>query len=222
MHQTANIESDKNISRHHKATVWYKRVLALAAGVLVFVVCTNLYMGLKAGAYLNDTPEGLPKMRVGLVLGTSERRTGGGENPYFTYRMKAAADLYRSGKVEILILSGDNRSVYYNEPRMMQRALLKLGVPEYALWMDYAGVRTLNSVWRVRKVFGQEGMIVVSQRFHNERAVFLARQLGLDAYGLNARDVEGTEGFRTHFREVFAKMLALWDLAGIPKSERQR
>ena len=210
------------MSSHQQASVWYKRLLAVVAAALVLVVSTNVFVSLKAGEYLYDTPAGLPKMRVGLVLGTSERRTGGGENLYFTYRMRAAADLYRAGKVQILILSGDNRSLYYNEPRMMQRALLKLGVPEYALWMDYAGVRTLNSVWRVRKVFGQEGMIVVSQRFHNERAVFLARQLGLEAYGLNAQDVEGAEGFRTHLREVLAKMLALWDLAGIPKSERQR
>ena len=207
---------------HQRASLWYKRLLAVITGVLVLVVSINLYIGMKAGEYLNDTTAALPKMRVGLVLGTSERRTGGGENLYFTYRMQAAAKLYRSGKVQILILSGDNRSRYYNEPRMMQRALLKLGVPEYALWMDYAGVRTLNSVWRVRKVFGQEGMIVVSQRFHNERAVFLARQLGLEAYGLNAQDVEGIEGFRTHLREVLAKLLAMWDLAGIPRSERER
>ena len=187
------------------------------AATLVASFCLaacNLAVNLAAEGKLYDTPADVPRHRVALILGTSERQAGGGRNPFFDNRIQAAYKLWRQGRVQVLLCSGDARSPYYNEPAMMRRALLRLGVPEHAIWTDYGGTRTIDSIRRCRRVFGQTDCVIVSQRFHNQRAVFLARYVGLDAIALNAADVPGWAGTRIALREMGAKVLAFWDLAG--------
>src|SRR5690606_4670880 len=110
-------------------------------------------------------------------------------------------DLYHRGAVRHLLVSGDNRSPYYNEPRTMQRALRARGVPAEAMTLDYAGLRTLDSVVRAKAIFGQQQVIIITQEFHNKRAVFLANRLGLDAVGFNAAPVRLPRGLKTRIRE---------------------
>lgn len=153
----------------------------------------------------------VPARRVALVLGTAARLRGGYANPYYKYRIEAAAALYHSGKVEYVLVSGDHGHRAYNEPQDMTLDLLAAGVPEERIYRDYAGFRTLDSVARAKHVFGLDGFVLVSQPFHNERALYLARSYGLDAVALNARDVRGSNGIRTHLREKIARLAAVID-----------
>ncbi|HOY29822.1 MAG TPA: ElyC/SanA/YdcF family protein [Flavobacteriales bacterium] len=132
---------------------------------------------------------------------------------YFTHRMKAAAELYHAGKVQHLLLSGDNGRKGYNEPADMRRALIQAGVDSTNITLDYAGFRTFDSMVRAREVFGQDRFTVISQRFHNERAIYIAQQAGLQAIGFNAKDVTGRSGWRTALREKAARVKVFVDMA---------
>jgi SanA protein len=154
----------------------------------------------------------VPYNRVGVVLGTSEKGRSGRPNPFFDHRINAAVELYMNGKVDRLLLSGDNGTIQYNEPWAMRRVLIASGVDSTHITLDHAGFRTLDSVLRAREVFGQQRFTVISQRFHNERAVFIARHLGIDAIGYNARDVDAYNGFRTKMREKLARVKVFLDL----------
>lgn len=154
----------------------------------------------------------VPANKVGLLLGTSKWLRNGQPNLYFKYRIDAAVELYQAGKIKYILVSGDNRTVYYNEPRDMQRELIKRGVPEAAIYLDYAGFRTLDSVVRCKEIFGQEHFTVISQEFHNRRAIYIAKQKGFGIIGYNAKDVTVHSGFKTMLREKFARVKAFIDL----------
>ncbi len=154
----------------------------------------------------------LPKRPVGLVLGTSKYVKNGQLNRYYTYRINAAVALWEAGKVDRLLLSGDNSREGYNEPADMQADLIARGIPKEHLLLDYAGFRTLDSVVRCRKVFGFDQVIIISQRFHLERAVFLAQYKGVDALGLIAQDVDGVYGLKVQLREKLARVKLILDL----------
>lgn len=147
----------------------------------------------------------LPPVKVGLVFGTTDR-INGRENLYFRYRIEAAEDVWKSGKIETLIVSGDNRSRYYNEPEKMKQALVARGIPADRIVCDYAGLRTLDSVVRAKEIFGADSVLFISQRFQNERAIYLAQANGIDAHGYNARDVVSHAGLKTRLREVGARV----------------
>lgn len=185
--------------------------IALLIPLLVLLI-SNQVIRVASGPYLFDLPGDIPYQRVGLVLGTSHRMRSGGPNPYFHHRMEAAAQLYHSGKVSYLIVSGDNRTQFYNEPAQMKRALQALDVPEEVIYKDHAGLRTLDSVLRAREVFGLDSMTVVSQRFHNQRAVYIARHHGMEAVALNASGVKHQHANRVMVREWFAKAKVFWDI----------
>lgn len=154
----------------------------------------------------------IPARHVGLVLGTSKRLRDGSPNPFFQYRIEAAAKLYKAQKIKYLLLSGDNRHHTYNEPQDMKKALVAQGVPEQAIFMDYAGLRTFDSVVRCQQVFGQQQFTIISQRFHNQRALYIAKQMHIDAIAFDAEDVGFWRGFKTHFREQFARVKVLIDM----------
>jgi len=194
---------------------WFRYTAALGILLLALVVGCNVAVNLAAEGKLYDSPRDVPKHRVALILGTSEKLSGGKRNPYFDNRIQIAYELYRLGRVQVLLVSGDNRTIYYNEPAMMRDALIRLGVPEHDIWLDYGGTRTIDSIRRCRRVFGQTECVIVSQRFHNQRALFLAEYAGLDAVACNAAEVPGWAGFRVELREIGAKVLAFWDLAGL-------
>lgn len=161
---------------------------------------------------LYSDPDEVPAMKTALVLGTSRYRPGGRINLYFRYRLEAAAMLLERGTVRYLLVSGDNARDNYNEPAEMKKALMEMGVPGEKIILDYAGFRTLDSVVRCSEVFGQERFIIVSQRFHNERALYIARRFGIDAVAFNARDVAGSSGLKVRLREYFARVKAVLDL----------
>jgi SanA protein len=154
----------------------------------------------------------VPYRPVGLVLGCPKRLPGGFLNPFFENRMAAAAELYHTRKVDYLVVSGDNHVQGYDEPTDMKKALIERGVPADRIYLDYAGFRTLDSVVRVKEIFGQDRITIVSQGFHNQRAIFLAQHHGIDAIAFNAADVEPQYAFKTLVREQFAKVKALLDV----------
>lgn len=154
----------------------------------------------------------LPANDVGLVLGTSKFVRTGKENLFFRYRMEATARLWKEGKVKYLILSGNNDSEYYNEPVDMQRALMKLGVPPSVMTLDYAGYRTFDSVVRCKDVFNQEKITIISQNFHNTRALFIGNHEGIEAIAFAAQDVPDGYSLRTLIREYLARPYAILDV----------
>lgn len=156
--------------------------------------------------------EAIPANKVAIVLGTSKRLASGEANPYFHNRIEAAAQLYKRGKVKHIIVSGDNRTIYYNEPRDMMNALVSLGVPNDRITLDYAGLRTLDSVVRGLKIFGQKKFIIVTQQFHAYRAIFISQYYGIDATALAAGDIPLPEAIRMLAREFLARPMAIYDL----------
>lgn len=150
--------------------------------------------------------------KVGLVLGTAKRLQNGNINLYFKYRIEATVKLYNSGKIEFVLVSGDNGNENYDEPTDFKNELIKRGIPENKIFLDYAGFRTLDSVVRAKVIFGQESITFISQKFHNERAIFLAEKNGIKAIGFNARDVSAKAGFKTRIREYFARTKAVIDV----------
>ena len=154
----------------------------------------------------------LPANDVGLVLGTSKFVRTGKENLFFRYRMEATARLWKEGKVKYLILSGNNDSEYYNEPVDMQRALLRLGVPSSVMTLDYAGYRTFDSVVRCKDVFNQEKITIISQNFHNARALYIGNHEGMAAIAFAAQDVPDGYSLRTLIREYLARPYAILDV----------
>lgn len=157
-------------------------------------------------------PGRCPPTGRGCCSGTSRTVRSGRPNAYFYNRVDAAAALYHAGKVEYLVISGDNGRKGYNEPQDMKEALVGRGVPAEAIYLDYAGFRTYDSVVRMEKVFGQESFTVISQEFHNRRAVYIAQALGLDAVGYNAADVAAYGGMKTRLREKLARVRMFMDL----------
>lgn len=189
---------------------------------LILILLTTVFIGCffladylivrNAENKIFDRVETCPKVTVALVLGTSKNNKKGKENKYFTYRIEAVVDLFNAGKVTSIIVSGDNGSKSYDEPTAMKNALIEAGIPEDQIHLDYAGFRTLDSMERALKVFGQKKVIVVSQRFHNERAIYLGEHFGMTVYGFNAKDVSASVGFKTQVRERFARMKVFWDI----------
>lgn len=170
--------------------------------------------------YVFSEVEDLPTCKTGLVLGCSKYTPQGTVNLYFKYRIQKAAELFHSGKVEYLILSGDNHKKTYDEPTDMKDALVELGVPEDRVYCDYAGFSTLDSVVRADKIFGQKQLIVVSQGFHNQRAVFIGRTKGMELYGLNAKSVYVTYSRMTLVREALARVKTLLDVSILQRKPR--
>lgn len=162
----------------------------------------------------------IPANNVGLVLGTSSTLANGRGNLYFNYRIQAAAELYHAGKVKHLIVSGDNHIKSYNEPEEMKLALMALGVPESAITLDFAGFRTLDSVVRCKEIFGQNRFTVISQQFHNQRALFIAQHYGINAIAYNAKAITGRANLRTEIREPLARFKAVLDLYVLHKQPK--
>ena len=152
----------------------------------------------------------LPNGATALVLGTSPRSLrGGGPSPFFEGRMDVAAQLYHSGHASHLVLSGDNRTVEYNEPAAMRDALRQRGVPDSALTLDPAGIRTWESILRARVVFKLQKTIVVTDDFHLPRALFLCTSTGLEAVGYASAPVPWRLSYRARVRESLSRVLAL-------------
>jgi SanA protein len=176
---------------------------------VIFIVSENIVGTARLQCY--DKIEEIPYNETGLLLGTSNY-IGKKPNYYYVYRINAAVELYQAGKIKNILVSGDNRQHNYNEPLMIKRDLIKRGIPEQAIFLDYAGFRTFDSVIRCKKVFGQNNITIISQRFHNERAIFIANHNEINAVGYNAKELTGRYGLKTRIRERFARIKAVLDV----------
>jgi SanA protein len=195
--------------------MWRKFLLAIAAllvlcAVSLFVARLMVSRAARDRTYRDVSS--VPHRHVGLVLGCPKKVLGGWPNPFFENRIAAAADLYFHNKVDYLVVSGDNHVQSYDEPVDMKNALIEKGVPPDRIYLDYAGFRTLDSVVRVKEIFGQDNVTIVSQNFHNQRAIFLANHHGVDAIGFDASDVAPQYALKTELREQFARVKAVLDV----------
>ncbi len=190
------------------------RTRLLSVFILTFLIFTGCYLIVEfstADRIYRDAAK-IPYNKVGLVLGTARHQVGGGINPYYQSRIDATLKLYQSGKISYVLVSGDNGSIYYNEPNTIKKDLMAGGIPENKIFLDYAGFRTLDSMVRARIIFGLDSVTVISQEFHNERALFIASHKDLYAIGFSAQDVEGSRGFKVQLREYFARVKVFLDL----------
>jgi SanA protein len=184
---------------------------ALIVAVLFTITIYETISTLVADAIFENVNE-LPHNRVGLLPGTSKYLMNGRKNLFFAYRIRAAVELYKKGKIDYILVSGDNSTPYYNEPVEIKKELMGKGVPDKRIYLDYAGFRTLDSILRAKEIFGLSKFTVISQKFHNERALFLAKHHGIEAIAYNAADVGFPYGLRTHLREYPARVMALLDI----------
>lgn len=192
------------------------RILATATALVVVSVLLCLWAARTIEAAsrgrVHATASETPRTPVALVLGCSPTFSGGGANPFFEHRMAAAAELWRSGRCSILLVSGDNHVRTYDEPTAMRQRLIELGVSTNAIVLDYAGFSTFDSIIRARDVFGLSEFCVVSQADHAKRAIYLADHLGLKTVAFAARPVAFGDGLRTRVREALARVRAVLDV----------
>ncbi len=180
--------------------------------ILIILFYSNFIINRKTNSFVFDDVNKIKKNKVALLLGTSKKLKSGQQNQYFQNRIIAAVELFNADKIEYIVISGDNSEKYYNEPLDMKNELLKRGVPENKIYLDYAGFRTYDSVIRMYKIFGQKEFTIISQEFHNRRAIYIANKMNLDAVGYNAQDVSKYYGFKTRVREYFARVKVIIDL----------
>lgn len=193
--------------------------LFLGAAAVAFAVWADGHVAARAAGRVYDNIDEIPQRDVALVLGTS-KYANGRLNSFYASRIRAAAALYNAGKVDGILVSGDNGSDDYNEPAEMKADLVALGVPADYITADYAGFRTLDSIYRAEEVFGLQTYTVVSQPFHLERALYLAGQRGQDAIGFAAYGPSGYWGRRVRAREVLARALAVLDVELLRREPR--
>lgn len=201
-------------------TLWHKVVLfamrwakrAMYGFFPLFLVMLVIDFGtsyvVRDRVYTNLTD--LPYRQHTVVLGTAKFYVTGSPNLYYKYRLEAAKYLYHSGKTDMLLMSGDNKTPYYNEPKMMSRDLEKMGIPSKVIQQDYAGYNTFDSVVRAAKVFHIEPFTIVSQQFHCERALMIAKVKGIDAVCYAAQYPQAH--YKVRIREFFARTVMVLNL----------
>lgn len=188
-------------------------LLAAVAVVVLFVVACNLAVVKTAESRMYTDVSAVPQNRVGLLLGTNPIGRTGNPNTFYVNRIQAALALYRAGKVERFLISGDNSREEYDEPTWMKEDLMKAGVPDSVIYLDYAGFRTYDSMVRAKEVFGLNAFTIISQPFHNERAIYLATRKGMDVVGFNAQDTQFRRWkIRMTMREWLARTKAVLDV----------
>jgi len=188
---------------------------ALLGTILLAAVASavgNKWVVNNSKAYVYSNWAQLPENDVGLVFGTSTYTREGESNPHFKGRIAAAVELYQLGKVKHLLVSGANPDSSYNEPRKMWQALTAAGVPAAAISMDFAGLRTFDSMARAQQVFGLKKVTLITQEYHAYRAVFIGKKLGMQPVAYAAPGEESGPAFRPYAREVFARVQAILDI----------
>ncbi len=190
-----------------------KTGLLLAALCLLSIFGANWLVEHTAKSKVFNSSKDISHNKVGLLLGTGKVLSNGHINLYYTYRIEAAVRLYKAQKVDYILVSGDNSRKTYDEPTTIKNDLIEKGIPADKIILDYAGFRTLDSVVRCKEVFGQTSITIISQQFHNKRAIFLAQHNGISAVGYNAKDVSRRYGLKTKLHERLARVKMLLDVA---------
>lgn len=201
-----------------------KRIHIILAATVLLMAITTLFSDYIIDSFSQDycfkKIEKLPENEVGVVLGTAKYSLDGQINLYYQYRIDATVRLFESGKIKYVLVSGDNAQKEYNEPITIKKDLIARGIPKNRIYLDYAGFRTLDSIIRANKIFGQQKFTVISQRFHNERAVYIGRQTGLETVAYDAQDVGTQYGLKTNLREKFARVKTLLDIHILQKAPK--
>lgn len=179
---------------------------------VISVAWINATITKTSSRFIFSSIDSVPYNHCALVLGTSKYLWNGKRNLYYSDRIKTAVELYNHNRVDFIIVSGDNRAKNYNEPITMYNDLVAAGIPFKKIILDYAGFRTLDSVVRGKEVFGQEKFTIVSQLFHNQRAIYIARRKGIEAIAINAGNSDEQLSFKVQMRELAARVLVFIDL----------
>lgn len=198
-----------------KKLTWGIALVAVACFALM-LICNQIVVNNAKGKAFSDV-DSVKFNKVGLLLGTTpQARIGRITNYFYVYRIDAAEKLYKAGKIEKILISGDENSLDgVNEPECMRDSLVARGVPENAIILDGKGYRTINSVINANKVFGLKSFTIISQEFHNERAIYQTEHLGLDVENIqayNAKDPKSRRAYLTSIREYFARVKLFWDI----------
>ena len=182
----------------------------ITVGSIAIYLCNKKITDNAKGKLYSSTID-IPFNRVGLLLGTSKLTGNGKSNPFYDYRIEAATKLIKAGKIKYLIISGDNSRENYNEPVSMRSDLILAGIDSSVIYLDYAGFRTFDSIKRLKEIFGQDSVTIISQSFHNERAIYIASRLNITAIGFNAKNVNSSGGLKTEIREIYARVKVFLD-----------
>lgn len=200
-----------------KQKVFMYMVMGCFIAILLLIFICNRLICSNAEGKLYTEVDSIPQSEVGLLLGTTpQTRIGERENMFFKYRIDATEELYKAGKIQFILISGDENSLDgINEPECMRDSLVARGIPKNVIFLDGKGYRTLDSVVRMRTVYGVRIFTIISQKFHNERALYLAEHLGLDVENIqayNAKDPTSAMSMMTYIREYFARVKMFLDI----------
>ena len=198
-----------------KKILWTTCVMAFVC-IALMLICNQIVVNNAKGKVFSDI-DSIRYNKVGLLLGTTpQARFDRITNYFFIYRIDAAEEMYKAGKIKKILISGDENSLDgINEPECMKDSLVARGIPASAIILDGKGYRTINSVINANKEFGLRSFTIISQEFHNERAIYQAEHLGLDVENLqayNAQMPKSRRAFLTTIREFFARVKMFIDL----------
>ena len=198
-----------------KKIIWMAGIMTVICIVIIYI-CNQIVVNNAEGKVYSDI-DSIKYNKVGLLLGTTpQARIGRITNYFFIYRIDAVEQLYKAGKIEQILISGDDNSLDgINEPECMRDSLVARDVPANTIILDGKGFRTISSVINANKVFGLKSFTIISQEFHNERAIYQAEHLGLDVenlQGYNAKMPKSRRAFLTTIREYFARVKMFWDV----------
>ena len=202
--------------KNRNKLIWYTIGIVVIIIFALLIGCYCLVSCNADGRLYNDAMSA-PQVEVGLLLGTTpQTRIGRRTNQFFKYRIDAAETLYKAGKIKNILISGDENSLDgINEMKCMRDSLVARGVPKNVFLLDGKGYRTFDAVVRATKVYGLHSYIVISQKFHNERALYLTEHLGLDVHdlsGFNAKDATSNMAIMTYLREYLARVKVFIDI----------
>jgi len=205
----------ENMKRKIKILIWLIAIVAVVSLALM-LICNQIVVNNAEGKVFSDI-DSIKYNKVGLLLGTTpQARIGRITNYFFVYRIDAAEQLYRAGKIEKILISGDDHSLDgVNETECMRDSLVARGVPASAIFLDGKGYRTICSIINANKVYGLKSFTIISQKFHDERAIYQAEHLGLDVENIQsyiAKDPKSRLAYLTTIREYFARVKLFIDL----------
>ena len=210
------------MKRIYKHITWIITIMAVLC-IALMLICNQMVVNNAKGKVFSNI-DSIKHNKVGLLLGTTpQARITKVKNYFFIYRLDAAEQLYKAGKIEKILISGDDNSLDgVNEPECMRDSLVARGVPESAIILDGKGYRTICSIVNANKVYGLKSFTIISQEFHNERALYQAEHLGLDVENIqsyNAKMPKSRRAYLTSIREYFARVKLFWDLLTYKESD---
>ncbi len=199
-------------SFHFKKMKYSKIIIKSILVIIILILLIDFSITFKAKNYVFDNVSLIENNKVGLILGAGKYTSHGSINLYYKYRLEAAVALFKAGKIEFILVSGDNGRKDYDEPSDFKNDLIKRGIPASKIVLDYAGFRTLDSVVRAKEIFSLTEFTIISQKFHNERALYLAKNHGIKAIAFNAKDIHGRFSLKTKLREYLARTKTTMDI----------